>query len=609
MPSSSPATTASTRCVGTRSSGRSTAVAWASNAARNASTSALRTWQPAAARCPPWRARCSAHACSPPSRSNAGIERPEPVPASPSSATSTHGRWWRSAMREATIPMTPGCQPSPARTYAVALPRLGDHALGLEEDALLDVAALGVRTVELLGDHAGALGLPGEQELDAGVRAIEATRRVEPRREPEADRAGVDARGVRLRHLHEGPKPLAARGAHRTQAGADEPPVLPAERHAVGDRGERDELEVLGALGVVVAQRAREHVRDARAAELGARVARDRRVDERCVGQQAVGARAVVVGDDDVHPRRARRGDLVDRGDPAVHGDEQPRAAGGEALDRRGGQAVAVLRAAREEPADVGAQLPQRAHEDRGRRHPVDVVVAVDRDPPAVRDVAPDERRRLREARERREVVAILRRQPCARSVGIGEAAADEHLREDAGHAELALEAQRRGDVAGVDLQAGCGQHSPPKLRRRRRLTERRLRPRSRLRPASPPYRPWSRAPAPCSRRPFPTARHGVDRAHARSIEPGIPSSAVSTSTSSRLGTDSPFTRNPKTIAPAIAARNAPTMPPTKRSGTQIAKCQTARPIITQARMATSDSSRDGGCGGAWDAPCAPRRA
>ena len=344
----------------------------------------------------------------------------------------------------------------------VALPRLGDHALGLEEDALLDVAALGVRTVELLGDHASALGLPGEQELDAGVRAIEAARRVEPRREPEADRAGVDARGVRLRHLHEGPKALAARGAHRTQAGADEPPVLPAERHAVGDRGEGDELEVLGALGVVVAQRAREHVRDARAAELGARVARDRRVDERRVGQQAVGARAVVVGDDDVHPRRARRGDLVDRGDPAVHGDEQPRAAGGEALDRRGGQAVAVLRAAREEPADVGAQLPQRAHEDRGRRHPVDVVVAVDRDPPAVRDVAPDERRRLREARERREVVAILRRQPGARGAGIGEAAADEHLREDAGHAELALEAQRRGDVAGVDLQAGCGQHSPP---------------------------------------------------------------------------------------------------------------------------------------------------
>ena len=72
--------------------------------------------QPAAARWPPWRSRCSAHASSPPSRSKAGIERPEPVPSSPSSAISTHGRWWRSAIREATMPMTPGCQSSPAST-------------------------------------------------------------------------------------------------------------------------------------------------------------------------------------------------------------------------------------------------------------------------------------------------------------------------------------------------------------------------------------------------------------------------------------------------------------------------------------------------------------
>ena len=54
----------------------------------------------------------------PPSRSKAGIERPEPVPSSPSSAISTAGRWWRSAMRAATIPITPGCQSSAASTYA-----------------------------------------------------------------------------------------------------------------------------------------------------------------------------------------------------------------------------------------------------------------------------------------------------------------------------------------------------------------------------------------------------------------------------------------------------------------------------------------------------------
>ena len=48
--------------------------------------------------------------------------RPDPRPVAPSSATSTNGRWWRSARREATIPITPGCQSSPASTYAARSP-------------------------------------------------------------------------------------------------------------------------------------------------------------------------------------------------------------------------------------------------------------------------------------------------------------------------------------------------------------------------------------------------------------------------------------------------------------------------------------------------------
>src|SRR4051794_6569909 len=39
--------------------------------------------------------------------------------------------------------------------------------------------------------------------------------------------------------------------------------------------------------------------------------------------------------------------------------------------------------------------------------------------------------------------------------------------------------------------------------------------------------------------------------------------------------------------APNIAARNAPTIPPRKRSGTQTAKCQIAIPIITHTRTLT----------------------
>ena len=103
-PSTSPGTTASTRSTGRRSSSVSTAAACASKRRGRRRARSARTSRPAAARWPPWRSRCPAPASSPASRSKAGMERPEPVPRSPSRATSTPGRWWRSAMREATMP-------------------------------------------------------------------------------------------------------------------------------------------------------------------------------------------------------------------------------------------------------------------------------------------------------------------------------------------------------------------------------------------------------------------------------------------------------------------------------------------------------------------------
>ena len=68
-PSESPATTASTRSTGTSSSGDNAASACASNAARKASRRPRSTSRPAAARWPPWRARCAAQALRPASRS------------------------------------------------------------------------------------------------------------------------------------------------------------------------------------------------------------------------------------------------------------------------------------------------------------------------------------------------------------------------------------------------------------------------------------------------------------------------------------------------------------------------------------------------------------
>jgi hypothetical protein len=50
---------------------------------------------------------------------------------------------------------------------------LGQQRLGLEADAGLYVAALGVDRVELQRDLAGASGVGVQQELEAGVGAVE----------------------------------------------------------------------------------------------------------------------------------------------------------------------------------------------------------------------------------------------------------------------------------------------------------------------------------------------------------------------------------------------------------------------------------------------------
>ena len=56
-------------------------------------------------------------------------------------------------------------------------PVLGDLRLGGEEDLRLDVAALRVDRVELRGDRAGPRQVGGEQQLEAGVGAVQPARR------------------------------------------------------------------------------------------------------------------------------------------------------------------------------------------------------------------------------------------------------------------------------------------------------------------------------------------------------------------------------------------------------------------------------------------------
>ena len=189
---------------------------------------------------------------------------------------------------------------------------------------------------------------------------------------------------------------------------------------------------------------------------------------DRRVRQRAVGARRVVVGHHDVEPRSAGGRHLLDRRDRAVDGHQQVGPAGGEPLDGRGREPVAVVDPARQIPVDVRAERPQRPHEHRRRRDPVDVVVAVHGDPRPPADVTEDPARGFPQAAERVERMDVLGGEKPPRRLLPVEPAAHQHLREHVRHPERALEALcgrigvRREGEAGVGRNHGRRSVRPP---------------------------------------------------------------------------------------------------------------------------------------------------
>ena len=96
--------------------------------------------------------------------------------------------------------------------------RRGHLRLGLEQDPRLDVAPLDVDGVELGRDRSRPLGVGRQQQLEAGVGAVKPPGRVDPRREPEADRAGVERRSGRRARPPSAPAGPAC-GSTRARAG------------------------------------------------------------------------------------------------------------------------------------------------------------------------------------------------------------------------------------------------------------------------------------------------------------------------------------------------------------------------------------------------------
>ena len=271
----------------------------------------------------------------------------------------------------------------------------GDLRLSLEADPRLDVAAFRVEVIELVGQHSRALGILRQQQLERAVRTLEASRSVEPRGEAKREYPLIQPQRIDLGDPHQRAQTGSGGRRECAQTGANEAAVLADQRHHIGNRRDRHELELFRPLPLVQpggsAQRLRELRGDRRGAEVDAGISTQSRMHDRRVGQQPIGARRVVVADEDVHAGGPRGSHLLDRRDRTVGSYQQLRAPRGETLDVRRREPVTVADAIRQVPVDVGAERAERTDEDRRRADAVAVVVAVHGDDRARSDMAENE--------------------------------------------------------------------------------------------------------------------------------------------------------------------------------------------------------------------------
>ena len=330
--------------------------------------------------------------------------------------------------------------------------------LGVEQDARLGVLALVVGAVELGRDLLRADWVLGEHQLETGVGAVHPPHRVQPRRQRERHRALVQLTATRARHGEQRTQARLRRRRQRPQAAAHQRAVLALQRDHVGDRCERHEVEVfVGAIEIPAAwqhgapsglpQAERQLVRNGGRAQVGTGVAAHRRMHDRRPRQRTVGARGVVIADHHLDPQRPREIHLLHRRDATVRGNQQARAAHRQAPDRAGVQPIPVAGTVGQIPVHVGSQRAQDAHQHCGGADPVDVVVAVHRDPHPGAHLGEDRGECLVDPLECGGRMLLIGRQEGPRPLGVGQPAAHQHLRNRPANPQLPFER----------LHLGCG--------------------------------------------------------------------------------------------------------------------------------------------------------
>src|SRR5581483_4756875 len=137
----------------------------------------------------------------------------------------------------------------------------------LAQDASFDGLTLVVQLLQGVRKEACLLRVVGQQQMERGARMTEPAGSVDARPEPEADRAGVGGGRIDARDVHQRLQSWLLRARERAQARYREAAVLVQQRDDVGDRRERNEIEMaLRDVGVDAEERLPELVDDAGAA-------------------------------------------------------------------------------------------------------------------------------------------------------------------------------------------------------------------------------------------------------------------------------------------------------------------------------------------------------
>ena len=261
--------------------------------------------------------------------------------------------------------------------------RLPDALL---QNGAFDLAALRVQFVQLDREAPCFRRVFRRQQMKGQCGIVRASRRVEPRPKAKADQFGRGGLLLVARNLQQRAQSRPARVQDRIKAVAHEDAVLARERHHVGHRAQRHQvqlceqklLRLILAEGAFLQQRVCE-------LEGHANAAQSRRfvdtIDAVGIHQRhrrrQFTRRQMMIRHDDVDVQFVRAADFRDGTDARINGDDQVAAFCGDLFHPRQVHAIAVIDAMGNDDLRIAAQQPQHANHQRRRRHAIHVVIAI----------------------------------------------------------------------------------------------------------------------------------------------------------------------------------------------------------------------------------------